>query len=141
MRARIQKISKYAPSVFQGKLDFASARRGLSLTAEHPVEPVLFRALLGIVVALACAYVYFVGATILNVIARKEALAQTASLTSSVSGLEREYFAAAQNIGPEDGARLGLSPVSDALYLHRPGNLSAGAPAQAGTAAPESNEI
>ena|SRR3989338_5122680 len=133
MRARIQKISKYAPSIFQGKLDLSSARRGISLTVEHRSEPVLLRLILGTLAVLACTYIYFVGATIFNVIARKEALAETARLTSAVSSLEREYFAASQGIGPDDGARLGLSPVSNTIYIHRPGN--------AAVATLESNEI
>lgn len=123
MRARIQKISKFAPSIFQGRLDF-SARGGVSLTLEHPAERVMFRVLAGTLGILACAYVYFVGVSILNVIARKEALAQTASLASAVSSLERDYFAASQGVGPEDGVRLGLTPVSNTVYVHRPGNAA-----------------
>ncbi|OGG73638.1 hypothetical protein A3A40_01440 [Candidatus Kaiserbacteria bacterium RIFCSPLOWO2_01_FULL_54_20] len=134
MRARIQKISKYAPSIFQGKLDLSSARRSFSLTVEHSAEPVLLRVLLAALALFACAYIYFVGATILNVIARKEAMAETASLTSAVSSLGREYFAASQGLGPDDGVRLGLSPVSNTVYLHRPGNAAAAATL-------ESNEI
>ncbi|MBI4079870.1 hypothetical protein HY414_01400 [Candidatus Kaiserbacteria bacterium] len=89
--------------------------------------------LIGATILLAFAYVYFVGATILNVIARKEALAQTVNLATAVSQLESEYFALAQALGPEDGSRLGLSPVSDTLYVYRPGNAAA--------ASTDSNEI
>jgi len=127
MRTRIQKISKYAPSIFQGKLEFVGRRRGVSLTAEHPVEGFLFRVLIGSVLALTCAYVYFVGSTILNVIAREEALAQSVDLATAVSKLEREYFSLSQGIRPEDGVRLGLSPVSKTMYVHRPGNAAAAA--------------
>ncbi len=126
MRARIQKISRYAPSIFQGRLDFAGRRHAFSLTSEHPGERLLFRALTFAVVLLAFSYVYFVGSTILNVIARKEALAESAKRATVVSKLEREYFAISQGIGLEDGTRLGLSPVAKTLYVHRPGNLSAG---------------
>ncbi|MBI2612761.1 hypothetical protein HYW59_03030 [Candidatus Kaiserbacteria bacterium] len=124
MRARIQKISKYAPSIFQGKLDFHGRRPGFSLTAEHPAERLFLRLLISAVVVLACAYAYFVGATILNVIARKEALADSVNLATAVSKLEREYFAISQRVGPEDGTRLGLSPVSKTIYVHRPGNAA-----------------
>ncbi len=125
MRARIQKISKYAPSIFQGKLDLFSARRSFSLTIEHRAEPAFLRILLVTLAVFACAYIYFVGATILNVIAREEALTKMASLTSVVSSLEREYFSASQGLGPDDGARLGLFPVSNTVYIHRPGNAAA----------------
>ncbi len=122
MRTRIQKISKYTPSIFQGRLDLSSARRNFSLTVEHSVEQIFLRALLGALAILVCAYIYFVGSTIFNVIARKEAMAETANLTSVVSDLEREYFAVSHRLGPDDGTRLGLSPVSNTVYIHRPGN-------------------
>jgi len=135
MRARIQKISRYAPSIFQGKLDLAAPRRRASfaLAAEHPGERAVFRLLGAILLILASLYVYFVGATILNVVARKEAVANTAALATAVSKLERDYFALSQGVGPEDGARLGLSPLSNVVYVHRPGATA--------VAAVESNEI
>jgi len=131
MRTRIQKISKYAPSIFQGKLDFSAKSRGFSLTVEHSAERVFLRFLIVAFGSLALLYIYFVGATILNVVATKEAGVQTATITSAVSKLEREYFAATQGIGPEDGARLGLAPVAHTVYVHRPGNAAMAGPASA----------
>ena len=125
MRARIQKISKYAPSIFQGKIDFASRHRVVSLTAEHPLERVASRVLWLTLALLACGYVYFVGASILHVIERKEALGKATGLANAVSSLEREYLVASQGIGPEDAARLGLSPIVDTAYVYRPGNAAA----------------
>lgn len=138
MKARIQKISKYAPSIFQGRLDFSSKGRSFSLTTEHPAERTTFRVLVGALAVFAFLYVYFVGASILNVIARKEALVEMASLGNAVSQLERQYFAASQGIGPEDGTHLGLSPVKGTIYIHRPGNAALAG--QAAEALP-SNEI
>lgn len=142
MRARIQKISKYAPSVFQGKIEFA-ARTGISLTIEHPAERAVFRMLAGTFAILVCAYVYFVGMSILNVIGRKEALTQISHLSSAVAALERDYLAASQGVGPEDGARLGLSPVTNTVYVRRPGNAALAGQGPSGQAAAtlESNEI
>lgn len=125
MRAKIQKISKYAPSIFQGRLDLAGKRQSISFTVEHPIERTLFRTCIASALLLACAYVFFVGATTFNVLARKEALAESAKLATSVSKLEREYFAFSQQVGPEDGSRLGLLPVAQTLYVHRPGNAAA----------------
>ena len=138
MRARIQKISKHAPSIFQGRFSFAlpmgaPAASGISLTMEHPAERTAFKILIAVLALFACGYVYFVGLTILNVIARKDALTQMSVLGGAVSDLEREYFAASQELGPEDGARLGLTPVANTAYVHRPGN--------AAVASSESNEI
>ena len=125
MRARIQKISKYAPSIFQGRIDFSASPnrsgRSFSLTLEHLSERLFARLFLGALAILSIAYVYFVSASIMNVIARKEALDESASLASAVSVLEREYFAALEGINPEDGARLGLTPVSTTVYVRRPG--------------------
>ncbi len=126
MSKHIQKISKYAPSIFQGRLNFATASgRGFSFTTEHSYERTFLRVVLGVLAALAALYIYFVCASVLNVIARKDAMAQTARLASSISELERNYFAASQGVRPEEGAKLGLSPVSNTEYVYRPGNLSA----------------
>lgn len=95
----------------------------------------MLRFLLVSIAALGFSYAYFVGSAILNVIARKEALAKSASLATVVSQLEREYFVLAGEIGPEDGMRLGLSPVEDTLYMRRPGNLSAVVPERAASRA------
>ena len=118
MKARIQKISRYAPSIFQGSFDFAGGRT-ISLTIEHPAERILVRVLAFSLVLLIALYVYFVGASILNVIARKDALKQIATLATAVASLEREYFSMASSIGPDSGARLGLSPVKNTSYVHR----------------------
>jgi hypothetical protein len=120
MKEKIQKISKYRPSIFQARLDF-SPGRSFSLTVEHPHEQLVFRALAGTLVALGFSYVYFVGATILNVIARKETVRETAALETNVSKLERDYLVAAKAVTPRDGARLGLAPVTQSSFVYRPG--------------------
>lgn len=124
MRARIQKISRYAPSIFQGRLDFGQKGRGVSLTLEHPLERALWRVLIASVGLLAVLYLYFVGSSILNVIARKEAAAESQRLTSAVASLERDYYAFSEEIGPEDGSRLGLNPVAATEYIRRPGSAA-----------------
>ena len=123
MGTRIFKISKYKPSIFQGSLRFSSKRAGFSLTVEHPAEWFVLRALLISLVVLAFGYVYFVSASVLNVIARKEALKETATLRSTVALLERDYYAATAVLTPQAGAHLGLKPVSDTRYVHRPGTV------------------
>ena|SRR3989344_6983592 len=133
MGARIHKISKYKPSIFQGSLGFRQSRSGFSLTMEHSAERVLFRVLIAALIALTFGYIYFVSASVLNVVARKEALSQTASLVSAVSLLERDYYAATAAIKPSAGESLGLAPVSNTRYVHRPGAV--------GRAVVPSNEI
>ena len=124
MTKRIQKISRYRTSIFQGRFDFQSAARGASLTAAHPFERHAFQALFAALALAACLYVYFVGATVLNVIARKEAMQSSAALASIVSTLEQEFYLASATIDPSAGERLGLSPVSNTSYVYRPGNAA-----------------
>ena len=121
MGAHLHRMSKYRPSIFQGRLDLFRTAPSLSLTHEHPAERTLFRMLVAVLLVIAGVYIYFVGASVLNVIARKEALLQTAQLTGAVSSLEREYFLVAKSITPEAGERLGLAPVANTAYVRRPG--------------------
>ncbi len=121
MGAHLHRMSKYRPSIFQGRLDLFHTTPSLSLTREHPAERTVFRTLIATLLVIACVYIYFVGASVLNVIARKEALLQTARLTGAVSVLEREYFLVAKSVTPEAGERLGLAPVSKTAYVRRLG--------------------
>lgn len=125
MGTRIHKISKHVPSIFQGKLDFSTAKRGVSLSMEHPFERVLVRVLLIVLIALVCGYLYFVSASVLNVMARREALAQVNKIQGAIGGLEQQYFVLSQAVRPEMGTSLGLSPVLQTQYVYRPGNVGA----------------
>lgn len=125
MRARIHKISKYAPSIFQGKFDFSSAQRGASLSLEHPRERLALRVLSLVLVVVICGYLYFISASILNVIARKSALSSVAVIQGTIGGSEQRYFELSSGIRPESGSLLGLVPVTDQSYVYRPGNVGA----------------
>ncbi len=125
MRTHIHKISKYAPSIFQGKFDFSSAPRGVSLSLEHPGERVLLRILTVALVALMCGYLYFVSASILNVIARKEALSRVSVIQGSIGGAEQHYFELSSGISAQSGSSLGLAPIKTQDYVYRPGNVGA----------------
>ena len=122
MRRRLHKISKHIPSAFQASLDFAvPARRNFSLSVEHPAEGVAMRILFLALLACICMYLYFVGASVLNIMARKEASAQVSERATHIGGLEREYFTLAEDITLESGVRVGLAPVSETHYVYRPG--------------------
>ena|SRR3989344_530141 len=125
MRARIHKISKHVPSIFQGRLDFSAVQHGISLSTEHPAEFLMRRVFAVALIALICGYLYFVSASVLNVMARKEALTRTALIQGSIGGLEQEYFKLSQSVRPNSGAALGLSPVAQTQYVYRPGNVGA----------------
>jgi len=124
MTKKLLRISKYKPSLFQGKFEF-SAQSPLSLSLEHPRERMLMYVLGVCLVGLVAFYLYFVTASILNVMARKEALAQVDTIQSSIGQLESTYLDLANATTPEEAAGLGLAPVSDTQYVYRPGNVGA----------------
>lgn len=124
MKKHLQKISRYRPSALQGTLQFEAARPRAHLANEHPWEPRARSILSIMLVILVAGYLYFVAASILNVIARTEALGEMQSTQSSIASLEQRYFALSQGVTPEEGAALGFSPVSHTSYVFRPGNAA-----------------
>ena len=125
MRTHIHKISKYAPSIFQGRLSFDATAHGVSLSIEHPTERLVLRVLCALLITLVCGYLYFVSASVLNVVARKEALTRIALVQGRIGGMEQEYFALSDSVSPQSGETLGLLPVKDTQYVYRPGNVGA----------------
>jgi len=123
MTKRLLKISKYKPSILQGKFEFQSGPVSLSL--EHPRERFLLRLLGACLLALVCCYLYFVTASVLNVMASREALAQVDAIHGSIGQLESRYLALSQSTSPDEAAGLGLAPVSGTQYVYRPGNVGA----------------
>ena len=92
---------------------------------EHPAEGILFRVLSILLIAAIGGYLYFVSASILNVIARKEALTKVSVIQGSIGGLEQRFFELSSGIRPESGPSLGLAPVGEKTYVYRPGNVGA----------------
>jgi hypothetical protein len=125
MNKHIHKISKYSPSIFQGRLNLAAAssRPHVALAVEYPAEKVVLRVLLGLLGGLALCYLYFVSASVLNVMAQKEAIAQAGKIESSIGKLEGRFFTLSQAITPQSAASLGLIPITATDYVDRPGNV------------------
>ena len=118
------RIRKHVPSVLQGRLDFAG-QHTFSLSVEHPAEPIVFRISVALVLFFLCAYLYFVSASVLNVMARKEALIEITKLQTSISTEEQQYFSLSQGVMPAAGYALGLTPIKTTTYVYRPGNTAA----------------
>lgn len=116
-----RKIHK--PSIFQTQLQFPASGGTFALNAEYPLERALFHAFFVVLFVLISAYLYFVASSVLNVIARKEALAQSTRLGTAIGAYEKDYFAISQTVKPEAGLALGLSPVSNTAYVYRPGAI------------------
>lgn len=115
---RIAKISKYKPSVFQGRFDFSPVAR-MSFTGEHSAERIVLRVICTLLAVLACGYLYFVTASVLHVMSRREALATISNVQGSIGALEQHYFALAHDLTPQAGDALGLSPASKISYVYR----------------------
>lgn len=75
--------------------------------------------------ALCFAYLYFVGASVMNIIARKEMSAEATRLQSAIASIEQEYFALANDIDESVAVSYGLAPVENTQYIYRPGNAAA----------------
>ena len=126
MHTQTHKISKHSPSIFQGRLNLAAASKPrVALAIEYPLERLIMRTMIALLIALAFCYLYFVAASVLNIMARKEALAQSAQIDGSIGALEGQYFTLSQSITSQSAVALGLSPISVAntAYVDRPGNV------------------
>jgi hypothetical protein len=94
------------------------------LAIEHPYESIALRVLVGAIIFCIAMYLYFVTASVLNVIARKEARAYAALLETQVGQLQEEYFALASSVTPEYSATLGLTSIEAPRFVYRLGNIS-----------------
>src|SRR5580698_2693645 len=118
------KISKHTPSVFQGRLNLAAASKPrVSLAVEYPAERMILRGLVAALIVLAMGYLYFVSASVINIMAQKEAMTQSAQIEGSIGALEGQYFSLSQSITPQAAVAMGLTPISvqDTDYVDRPG--------------------
>lgn len=100
------------------------------LSIEYSFERVAFRVLFALLGIILCGYLYFVGASVLNIIARKEASRSSVSLQSTIAGLEKQYFALTDAVTPESASTLGLSTVNSTAYVYRPGATASARPAE-----------
>jgi hypothetical protein len=66
-------------------------------------------------------YAYFVSLSILNVIAHKEAIAESERLQSQVGLLEQDYFELSKSVTPALAVQLGMTQTSDTTFVRRPG--------------------
>jgi hypothetical protein len=124
MTKTVIRLSRHIPSVLQQSLDFSDGPR-ISLSVEHPGERTVMRAAFVLIAVLICGYLYFVSSSVLNVIARKEALMRIDSMQNSISAMQQEYFALSEGVTPSEGVHLGLAPVDSTSYMYLPGNTAA----------------
>ena len=90
-------------------------------TTEHPFEA-HFRTFLSIALVVGIVfYVYLVGASVVNLMARKEAFASAVSTNAKVSDLEQQYLTFSHGLTPEQGTALGLHAVNPSAYIRTHG--------------------
>ena len=89
------------------------------LVIEYQWEQTALRILLGMLAFLTAGYLYFVAASVFNVIAHKEADVQSARLETSIGLLEQTYFKLSQNLTPSVGSTLGLATITEQSYIYR----------------------
>lgn len=120
-----KKISKYTPSVFQGRLSLAQAstKPRVALAVEFPIERMMLKGLIIGLIVLACGYLYFVSESVLNIMGERSADNQSAQIQATIGGLENQYFALSQSITPQEGSSIGLVPVQVNDYVDRPSNV------------------
>lgn len=102
-----------------------SAARSVSVSSEYRHEQTLLRALLITLGVLSAAYLYFVGASVLNVVARKEAVAESQKLQSAIAIMEQELFALADSVDTSIASTIGLEPLQETAYVYTPGREAA----------------
>lgn len=93
------------------------------LAIEHPYERTALRILIVAIIFCVALYLYFVTASVLNVMARKEARADAALLETRVGQLQEDYFALASIVTPEYSATIGLTDIEAPRFVYRLGNI------------------
>jgi hypothetical protein len=89
------------------------------LSMEHPYEYAVLRYLFIAACVIVLAYLYFVSASVLNVIAEREADQSSAALETRIGTLEGEYFALNESITPTHATELGLQPIKESSFVYR----------------------
>ena len=105
------------PKKYTNTIPLKFGQRSSVLRTPLPSESLLLRVLSCTLFLLLAGYVTLVSMSIVNVIARKEALDHVTSLRTTVSELEHEYFTLSQGVTADRSAEFGLVKVSDTHYV------------------------
>lgn len=74
---------------------------------------------LGLLVCLFAAYVYFLSASVIHVVIRKELNKETQNLSTRISQLESRYIERQHSISNEIASRDGFVEVTDKIFINR----------------------
>jgi uncharacterized small protein (DUF1192 family) len=73
----------------------------------------------GFMLMLVFAYVYFMSATIMHVVVRKEMSTSIAQLNSEISRLEAQYIHAQHAVSADIASLQGFVPVTEKVFINR----------------------
>lgn len=76
---------------------------------------------LGLLVALFAAYIYFLSASVVHVVMRKETMHEIVAVNSELSKLEAKYIAAQRAVNDATVAKQGFVAVAEKVFLERDG--------------------
>jgi len=89
-----------------------------------PKDKIICLSLCGLIVSLVFLYIYFLSASIVHVVIRKEANQDLVALHSAISQLETEYIDAQHQVSDEIASLEGYAPVTHKVFIDRtPGSL------------------
>ena len=89
------------------------------LSREYALEHTMLKVLGAVIVTLILCYVYLIAVSVLNVMARREALQKSDTMQSMMGEMEQQYFALSTSLDPARAQMLGLSPLKDTVYVYR----------------------
>lgn len=89
------------------------------LTYEHPYEVLVRRALFAALVVGFFVYASLVATSVLHVIARKQAVNDTAAASARIAALEQDYFALSASISLDRASEFDLTAVSNKHFVTR----------------------
>ena len=106
--------------MLQGTLQLHVARPRTGLARELSYERHALSGLSIVLVALVAVYLYFVAASILNVMARSDAEHDMRAIEGSMGALEQQYLALSRSVDQSSAASIGLLPIQSTAYVYRP---------------------
>lgn len=90
-----------------------------ALSLELPHENSILRVLFIAIAAVIAMYLYLVSASVMNVMAQREADHTAAVLESDIGLLESEYFAINQKLTLAHAHKIGLRPIENETFVYR----------------------
>ncbi len=86
---------------------------------QHMYAQYYLYAVVGLLGVLGCAYMYFVSASIVHVVVRKEIHTEISRMHSTISGLEAAYIEKQHSMSNELASLQGFRPAEEKIFINR----------------------